>query len=371
MVKSFNLKDVVLANFRGQVDESVRRGRAIALRRAILSSVSTGLSFIPFVMPLAIGSFLISRGQMTVGSLLAFINLLNNVTWPLGQLPNLYGSYKGALAGLGRIYEVIDLEAERQRRGLCRRRSTGALLRRSSFSYTDKEVLKDLSFTVTKGETVALVGPSGGGKSTIFKLITGLYQPSSGRIELFGHPLETWNLEAVRKEMAVVAQDTYLFPTTIRENIALGQEDVSMEEIIAAAKQANAHDFILELPEGYDTMVGERGARLSGGQRQRIAIARAILRDAKLLLLDEATSALDTESELLVQQALNQAMTQRTTVVIAHRLSTIKNADRILVLDGGTIVEEGCHDELLKANGVYARLYNRNFIEQDAEGGVA
>ncbi len=372
IVKSFNLMDVVLTGFRRQVDESVRRGRAIAVRRAVVSSVSTFLSFVPFLTPLAIGNYLITRGQMSVGALLAFINLLNNLTWPLSQLPNHYASYKGALAGLSRIYELIDMEPERQ---------TGAIfasdgeqivrLENIRFSYTDQDVLQGLTFTITKGETVALVGPSGGGKSTIFKLITGFYRPSEGRVELFNHPLEDWKLEAVRKEIAVVSQDTYLFPTTIRENIALGQDDISMEKIIAAAKQANAHDFILGLPGGYDTLVGERGAKLSGGQRQRISIARAILKDAKLLLLDEATSALDTESEHLVQQALEEAMTDRTTMVIAHRLSTIKNADRIMVLAGGTVVETGSHDELLEANGTYSRLYNRNLFQQNTEGGVA
>lgn len=371
IIKSFNLKDRMIGNFKSQLDESVKRGRVIALRRSVLMGVSTTLNFLPFLMPMALGSFLVYRESMSVGALLAFINLLNNLTWPLSQLPNHFGSYKGAMAGLERIYEIIDMPSERQGGKEFDTESENVLtLRKIKFSYTEKNILSNLSFSVKKDETIALVGPSGGGKSTIFKLIAGFYQPIEGEIEIFDKPLDDWNLEKVREAMAMVSQDTYLFPTTIKENIALGKVGASMDEIIEAAKLANAHSFILNLPNGYDTLVGERGAKLSGGQKQRISIARAILNDAKLLLLDEATSALDTESELLVQQALEKAMVGRTTIVIAHRLSTIKNADRILVLEEGSVVEEGNHEELLKENGLYSKLYNKDFGNL-SESGVA
>lgn len=373
IIKSFNLKDRVIGSFKSQLDESVKRGRVIALRRSVLMGVSTTLNFLPFLMPLALGSFLVYRQSMSVGGLLAFINLLNNLTWPLSQLPNHFGSYKGAIASLERIYEIIDMPSERQCGEVfdTETESKNVLkFKEVKFAYTEKDILSNLSFSVKKDETIALVGPSGGGKSTIFKLIAGFYHPSEGQIEVFDKPLDDWNLEKVREDIAVVSQDTYLFPTTIKENIALGKIGASMDKIVEAAKLANAHNFIINLPQGYDTLVGERGAKLSGGQKQRISIARAILNDAKLLLLDEATSALDTESELLVQQALEKAMVGRTTIVIAHRLSTIKNADRILVLEAGAVVEEGQHEVLLKQNGLYSKLYNKDF-DNLSESGVA
>lgn len=369
IIKSFNLKNRVIGKFKSQLDESVNRGRTIASRRSVLMGISTTLNFLPFLMPMALGSFLVYREIMSVGALLAFINLMNNLTWPLSQIPNHYGSYKGALAGLERIYEIIDMPSERECGEEFDTDGENVLLFNNiRFCYTEKDILKNLSFKVNKNETVALVGPSGGGKSTIFKLITGFYPPNEGEISLFNNPLDNWNLEKVRDQIAVVSQDTYLFPTSIKENISLGKKEATTEEIIGAAKQANAHDFIMSLPNGYDTLVEERGAKLSGGQKQRISIARAMLRDAKLLLLDEATSALDTESELLVQQALEKAMLGRTTMVIAHRLSTIKNASRILVLEEGTVVEEGNHEQLLAQNGLYTKLYNKDF---NTESGVA
>ena len=233
-----------------------------------------------------------------------------------------------------------------------------------SFAYPSRpneSALRDATFKVRAGEMVALVGPSGAGKSTVFNLVLRFYDPLSGTIRIDGVPANRTDLETLRQRTALVPQDVALFATTVFENIRYGAPDASREQVIEAAKKAQAHDFISALPEGYDTKLGERGTTLSGGQRQRIAIARAVLRDAPILLLDEATSALDSESERDVQRALELVMQGRTTLVIAHRLATIQRADRILVLDAGQIVEEGTHAELIQRRGRYSRLAELQF----------
>lgn len=373
IVKSFNLRDRILNQFKDQIDQSVKSGRLIAIRRGILMGVSTVLTYLPFLVSFGLGSYLVTQGRMSPGALLAFINLLNQLAWPLSQIPNHIASYKASLAGLDNIYGIIDLESERTTGSNFEIEKANSVVAFNNveFAYTDKNVLNGLSFNVNKGEKIAIVGPSGGGKSTVFKLITGFYNSNEGEINLFDKPIKQWNLEDLRNKMAMVSQDTYLFPTTVAENISLGREDVTLDEIVNAAKMANAHDFITKLPNGYDTVIGERGSTLSGGQRQRLSIARAILKNAPVLLLDEATSALDTESESLVQEALEKAMEDRTTLVIAHRLSTIKNVDRILVVENGTVVEEGSHENLLAAKGLYYKLYNKDFVNTDIESGVA
>lgn len=363
VVKAFNLEEKLSADFAHQVGETVEKGKQIAVRRAFLSAVSLSLSFLPFIVPMGIGSLLTARGVFTAGRMLAFVNLLNNLTFPLGRLPNHWASYKAALGSLERVYEIVDMEPERETgKHLITRSAQVVEFSQVDFAYNSEPVLEDLSFSVARGERVAIVGPSGSGKSTIFKLITGFYEHQGGEIFLFGQPIGDWNLQALRSHLAVVSQDTFLFPATVRENIALGRDDIPLEAIVAAAQKANAHEFILSLPQGYDTLVGERGSRLSGGQRQRLAIARAILYNAELLLLDEATSALDTEAEYMVQQALEAAMEGKTSIIIAHRLSTIQNADRILVLDQGRVVEEGTHQELLRWGGLYAKLYETSGV---------
>jgi ABC-type multidrug transport system fused ATPase/permease subunit len=214
---------------------------------------------------------------------------------------------------------------------------------------------------VPKDKIVALVGPSGGGKSTVFKLLCGFYKPSTGAVELYGHDIHQFNLSTTRTHISLVSQDIYLFPATIAENIGYGRLEATKEEIIAAAKAANAHDFIMELPQMYDTLMSERGGRLSGGQRQRIALARAVLKNAPILLLDEPTSALDSESERLVQDALNVLMERRTTIAIAHRLSTIEHADVIYVIDKGRVVEQGQYYDLIANDNLYKQLYEFQF----------
>lgn len=239
-----------------------------------------------------------------------------------------------------------------------------------TFGYNEENtVLKEISFQVGQGETVAIVGASGGGKSTIFKLLCGFNEPGehAGTVQLFGKNLTDWNLTSLRSHISMVSQEPSLFPATIAENIGYGRLEATRKEIVEAAKAAHAHDFIVQLPEGYETLLSERGGGLSGGQKQRISIARALLKNAPLLLLDEPTSALDSQSEAQVQIAMNAAMQNRTVLVIAHRLSTVRQANRIIVLDQGSIVESGTHEELLGREGVYRKLYLQNFEGQQTE----
>jgi ATP-binding cassette, subfamily B, bacterial len=311
------------------------------------------------------GGYLVIQNQLTFGSLFAFINLLNFVVNPLGSLPNIIASISEASGAAQRIFEILDHEVERKSGSTSQPQKESASVIRFKdvdFAYqANTPVLKGLNLDIQQGQTVAIVGHSGGGKSTLLKIILGYYPLPGGQVSLFGRDLQEWQLAAARNQMAFVAQDTYLFPVSIAENIRCGKPDATQAEIEGAARLANIHDFIATLPEGYNTLVGERGARLSGGQRQRISLARAILKDAPILLLDEPTSALDTESETLVQEALDRFTANRTTLVIAHRLSTIKDADRVLVLDEGKIAEEGTHEDLMARGGLYLDLYQKQF----------
>ena len=284
--------------------------------------------------------------------------------WP--NMPSLITAVRSNVACIKRIFEIWDIPSEREDGSNFNTENKGDIpviaLENVDFSYNEENNLfKGLDFKVYEGEKIALVGSSGCGKSTVLKLITGFYTPDTGKIKIYGHDISEWKLEGLRSTMSEVLQDNYLFPDTILKNISYGKEDAGMEEVEMAARSAYIYDFIQTLPNKYDTLVGERGVRLSGGQRQRVAIARALLKNAPILLLDEATSALDTESEKEVQIALEKLMAGRTTLVIAHRLSTIKNADRILVMDNGKIVEIGTHNELISRDSLYSQLYNNQF----------
>ena len=322
------------------------------------------------VLILWIGAWqVLSTGSMTGATLLAFLTLVLRLLQPLKQLSQMRTTAQASLASAERLFEILDSPAEFQLdRGTRDTAEFEGDLRFEgvSFSYGDAPVLKDIDLTARKGEVVALVGPSGSGKSTLVDLIPRFYEPAQGRIVLDGVDTREIKLPALRALTGIVSQETVLFHDTVRNNIAYGAPgQYSQQQIEAAANAANAHSFIIELPQGYDTLLGERGTRLSGGQRQRLAIARALLTDPPILILDEATSALDTESERLVQEAIDRLLRGRTVFVIAHRLSTIARADQILVLDRGKIVEQGSHAELLARRGAYYRLYSLQFGDAD------
>ncbi len=374
VVKAFNLETLLDERFHRANQKALNKGLGIARLRSAIEGITLPLSITPFILAIGLGGYFVIEKQITFGSLFAFINLLNFVVNPLGFLPAVFASMSEAAGAAERVFDVLDQPAERQNGSpaptAARKNPNAIELRDLSFAYADgTPVLKNISFDIPTGQKVAIVGPSGGGKSTLLKLILGNYPIAAGSLRLLGQDLSSWQLSAAREQMAFVAQDTYLFPVSLAENIRLGRPNASQAQIEAAARLANIHDFILSLPQGYQTPAGEWGGRLSGGQRQRISLARAILKDAPILLLDEPTSALDTESEALVQQSLERFTAGRTSVVVAHRLSTIKNADRVLVIQDGELVEQGSHDQLIALGGVYLDLYQRQF-SLDAPNGA-
>jgi ABC-type multidrug transport system fused ATPase/permease subunit len=332
----------------------------------------------------SLGLYVLMRGTVEIGTVWAITHLYGNASYMFGSVGDFMTEIQRALAGASRVFELLDWPVENVKAVPFRETSVPTPEQERSmvsitdlaFSYEgddkeddgdDVEVLREINMSAGRGQVAALVGPSGGGKSTIVKLLLGFYPVRDGQIVIDGKPIEAYSLPHLRSMMAYVSQDAYLFDGTIEENIRYGKPGASREQIVAAAQAANAHDFIVEQPDGYDLPVGERGAKLSGGQRQRIAIARALIKDAPILLLDEATSALDSESEQQVQDALGTLMEGRTTVAIAHRLSTVENADTIYVIDDGRVVEQGKHEELVGQGGLYTRLYELQFGREEAE----
>lgn len=354
---------------------SVELSFATAKRRILLRSVMTMLGIVAIFGAIVVlvwqGAIGVAEGTITSGTIVQIVFVAVIVAGSFGALTEVYGDL---LRGAGAASRLAELLNERPEIAMPKRPLALPSPGRGKLSFenvtfrypTRLEVaaLSDFSLTVEPGETVAIVGPSGAGKSTLFQLAERFYDPQAGTIKLDGVPLTAVDPAEVRRRMALVPQDAVLFAADARDNLRYGNWDASDEEIWEAARAANAESFLRDLPEGLDTFLGEGGARLSGGQRQRVAIARAVLRKAPILLLDEATSALDAESELLVQQALDRLMQDRTTLVIAHRLATVRGADRILVMDGGRIVETGTHDQLTKAGGLYARLASLQFDER-------
>ena len=359
-IKSYNAFGYISSKFRRINEVMSDILLSMARKQQAASPMSEFLGITAISVVLVFGGSLVTKGVMTAAGFVAYIAAFSQLTRPLRSFIDQFANINQGIAAGERIFSIIDAESAVQDKAdavALEEFKDKIEFKNISFSYdSSREVLHDVSFTVRKGETVALVGPSGGGKSTLSELIPRFYDPAVGEISIDGKSLTDYTQESLREKMGIVSQDTILFNDSIRANIAMGREDATEEQIIAAAKIANAHDFIMQTEAGYDTNVGDRGMKLSGGQRQRLSIARAVLRNPEILILDEATSALDTESEKLVQEALTSLLEGRTSVVIAHRLSTIHNADRIIVIDSGRIAEQGTHSELMERNGIYAKL---------------
>ncbi|MGY2133287.1 ABC transporter ATP-binding protein [Hymenobacter sp. HD11105] len=369
-VKAFTNEQFETKRYTGSLTNTVKAAlRSNRYRGGFVSFVIIGL-FGGIILVLWRAASLVAAGQMTIGDLTSFALYTIFIGASVGGLGELYGKVQSTLGASERILEIIDEPSEPTHRP--RMAGTAPLEVRGdidyqnvAFSYPtrpDLPVLKDISFDIQAGEKIALVGPSGAGKSTIVQLLMQFYELSAGKILIDGRDVRQFDLTELRRHIGIVPQETLLFGGSIRENIAYGKTDATDAEITAAARKANAWQFISSFPEGLDTVVGERGIKLSGGQRQRVAIARAILKNPAILILDEATSSLDSESEKLVQDAMDELMKNRTSIIIAHRLSTIRKVDKILVIDGGRIVEQGTHEELSSSeNGLYANLLKLQF----------
>jgi ABC transporter fused permease/ATP-binding protein len=350
---------------------AVERSFQLAKKRDVMTGVFMGIAMAAATASMALvmgyGGRLVAAHAMTVGQLTSFLVYTLVVAFSLGALGDLWADFMRAAGAAERVFEIVDrVPAIASRGGAVPDRVTGLIeLSHVDFAYPmrpDATVLSGLDLRIEPGQVVAVVGSSGAGKSTIAALLSRLYDPTRGLVRLDGRDLRELEPDWLRRQIGVVAQEPMLFSSTIAENIRYGRSGATDAEVEHAARVANAHDFISRFPDGYATLVGERGVQLSGGQKQRIAIARAVLKDPKILVLDEATSALDAESEHLVQEALDRLLEGRTTLVIAHRLSTVKNADRVLVLDGGKVVQQGTHHELVAEAGLYRKLVERQFV---------
>ncbi|WP_339171984.1 ABC transporter ATP-binding protein [Paenibacillus sp. FSL H7-0943] len=372
--KSFSIERRLMKQYQEHSEnitsEELKRGRI----EGATGSFSSFLGNFTFLLALVVAGYFVAKGSLEVGAMIAFIQLMNYLVMPFSSLPGLINSMQQSLGAAGRIFEVLDspVEVETLPEVKTKQPEFESMVMSSiSFSYpgAERQSINKISLELQKGTQMAVVGPSGGGKSTLFKLLLGLYEPDEGEVIINGQRINEMSLAKLRSYFSYVPQEAGLYTGSIRDNIRNGNPEADEQEILEALRKANAYDFVMKLPEGLDTDIGEEGSRLSGGQRQRLSIARAILRNAPILLLDEATAALDNESEKLVQQAIRKLMGDKTTLVIAHRLSTIQNADIILVMENGEIVESGTHDVLLAAEGRYNDLYYSQ-LEQEEESGM-
>ncbi len=374
IVKAFGMEAWESVRFRGAAGNLFRANLRSVRAAALSSPLMDLIGAAAIALLVLLGRDQIKAQAFTAGTFLAFLVAVFKLYDPVRKFALYNNQFQQALGASQTIFDFMDQEDEvREKPGAQELPAFqgGIRLEDVSFSYGEageqaRTILSGVNLEVRAGEVVAIVGSSGAGKSTLVHLIPRFFDVTSGRLTIDGRDLRDLTLASLRKQIGIVTQDTILFNDTVRNNIAYGQPHVSLEAVSAAARAARAHDFIETMPEGYDTMIGERGLRLSGGERQRIAIARALLKNAPILILDEATSALDTESESLVQSALQTLMTGRTVLVIAHRLSTVRRADRIVVLENGTITDCGSHDELMARDGTYRRLYELQFADAEA-----
>ena len=361
VIRIFNIQHHVSKLFTKSNQDLLDTSLIRVERQAKIDALNTLVFSISFAGVTLVGGFLVLEGFILLGVIVAIVQLSNNVLSLVSGLGSFISNMQTSLAAGDRILEFLETNNEpKSYETKLHKASKDSVISLDNivFGYDDQIIVKNLSFSIKDRETVAFVGPSGGGKTTIFKLLLHFYISHDGSISLFQNPTSNLPLETIRSSFAYVPQEPFLFNKTIKENIRYGNLNASDDDILNASKEANAHEFISTLENGYDTLVGEHGTKISGGQRQRIAIARAILKDAPILLLDEATSALDTESEVLIQEALERLKATKTTLIIAHRLSTIKDADRIFVIEKGQIIEEGSHEKLLSDNTtLYSKLY--------------
>ena len=381
VVKAFQQEEVELSHFR-DVSRDYFHERVNAIRTwSVFFPVFRFLSALGGALVLGFGARMVVNGRVTLGTLVAFLSYIISFYEPLRRLTEVDNTFQQAIAAGERIFELLDNEPSIQEmpdavvlddlRGEIT--FEGVHFRYgekgSPSDLEERNVLHDISFHVEPGQSVALVGPSGAGKTSIANLVCRFYDPDRGRVLVDGHDLRQVQVQSLREHVAVVLQDTFLFNTTVRENLIYGMKNASQEDIIAAARTAHAHDFIQQLPDGYETAIGERGVKLSGGQKQRLSLARAVLADPRILILDEATSSVDAEAEFLIQQALEEVMKGRTALVIAHRLTTIRDADKIIALEKGHIREVGSHRDLLAREGLYSQLYQRQLELVKDNGG--
>ncbi|MBI3355084.1 MAG: lipid A export permease/ATP-binding protein MsbA [Nitrospirae bacterium] len=370
IVKGFGMEDFETKRFkehnRGYFNISLKGIRVGEITSPLIEFLGTLCA----VIVVYYGGMKVINDEMTAGTFFSFLVAVGFLYRPVKALSKTNNSLQQALAAAERVFAILDMPTEKR----LEKKDAIELppftmdiqFKNVSFKYesSDSDVLSDINITIKKGEVIAFVGTSGGGKTTLVNLIPRFFEPTGGEILIDGANIGDATIFSLRKQISLVSQDVMLFNDTVKNNIAYGRMDIPVEKVMDAAKAAYAHQFIIKMPEGYDTVIGERGVRLSGGERQRIAIARAILKDSPILILDEATSSLDTESEFMVQKALENLMKNRTTFVIAHRLSTIQHADRIAVVDEGKIKEIGRHDELLRSSGLYKRLYKMQFRDE-------
>jgi len=365
IVRSYELLKTFEKRIDRVVDDILKNESSRNKYNSLSGTLQNLLKWLPNVICSVVALITTINGEISVGELMAFIVVLNRIITPMSELPFIINDSKESKVSLERINEVMNFPEEESGDFHTTIEDLGVNaieLKNLSFSYDDnkdRRILNHCNITFEKGKTTAVVGTSGAGKTTLFKIICGFIKPIDGVLELYGHDFKQWNLMLARNQIAFVSQNIFLFPESIAENVAYGKENAAFEEIITACKMANIHDFIMSLPEQYNTVVGERGAKLSGGERQRLSIARAIMKKAPILLLDEPTSALDIGTEKMIQEAIDNISLNSTVIIIAHRLSTIRNADKIVVLDNGQATETGTHESLIRQNGIYAGLYHK------------